>query len=140
VKTTELKTPDTDASVRPAHGVIVHTWGIATEILIVIDFDASTLRVKRVEDMRQPPIHDDQTTKIDSATVDVMKKAAFAAWHEDATGPTPQATDSREDLIVIDGDEGFYLSGYPITTSIPEEHTGRPAAAKAMEAIYALSP
>jgi hypothetical protein len=140
VKTAELKTPDTAEAVRPKHGAIVHTWGIATDILIVIDFDASTLRVKRDEDMLEKPIHDDRTTTLDSAKITAVKAAAFAAWHEDATGPTPQATDIREDLIVIDGDEGFYLSGYPISTSIPEEKTGRPAAAKAMEAIYALSP
>jgi len=139
VRTTELKTPDTDASVRPKHGAIVHTWGIATDILIVIDFDASTVRVKRDEDMRQPPIHDDQTQKLTTDQLTTARTAAFAAWHEDATGPTPQATDIREDLIVIDGDEAFYLSGYPITTSIPDELTGRPAAAKTMAVLYGLA-
>jgi hypothetical protein len=140
VRIADLNTPDTVTSARPQHGVIVHTWGIATDILIVVDFDSSTVRVKRDEDMLEKPIHDDQTTKLDSAKLTAVQTAAFAAWHEDASGPTPQATDIREDLIVIDGDEGFYLSGYPISASIPEIKTGRPAAAKAMDAIYALSP
>lgn len=139
VRTTQLKTPDTAASLRPMHGAIVHTWGIATDILIVIDFDASTVRVKRDESMMGgQPTHSDHTEKLASEKLAAAKTAAFAAWHEDATGPTPQATDIREDLIVIDGDEAFYLSGYPISASMPEEKTGRPAAAKAMDVIYRL--
>jgi hypothetical protein len=43
-------------------------------------------------------------------------------------------TDIREDLYVVDGDEGFLLTGYPINAS--GSPTGRPAASSAVHAIY----
>jgi hypothetical protein len=35
---------------------------------------------------------------------------------------------------VVDGDDGFYLSGYPIHAF--GGHTGRPTASNAVEAVY----
>jgi hypothetical protein len=130
-----LATPHTDAAVLPQHGVVVHVWGLGGDSLIVIDQDASTMRT--VRNLMGKP-RTDKKRKLDAKQLAGLMQVSFDAWHEDATGPTPSATDVREDLIVLDGDEVFYLSGYPISTFIDED-TGRPAAAKAMAAIYRAS-
>jgi len=80
----------------------------------------------------------DRTRKLDAAALDGVMAAALEAWHETATGPTPVATDVREDLIVLDGDEAFYLVGHPLST-LSGEKTGRPATARALAAIYRLA-
>jgi hypothetical protein len=59
---------------------------------------------------------------------------AEAAWTEDPTGPMAQATDVREAPYVGDGDDGFYLIGHPIDAM--GMRTGRPAASRAIEALY----
>jgi hypothetical protein len=128
-----LITPHTDQASIPKHGIVVHSWGLGGDSMVVIDQDASTMRV--VENiMGKDP--SDKTRKLDRKRVDELMKVAFAAWHEDPTGDMPSATDIREDLIVVDGDEAFYLSGHPITALLSEQETGRPAAARAMTAIY----
>ena len=134
VARTALVTPDTDPKLLPVHGVVVHTWGLAGDGMIVIDRDAGTLRsVKHL--MGEKPR--DRTRKLDASTLDRIMAGAIEAWHETATGPTPVATDVREDLIVLDGDEAFYVSGHPLST-FGADRTGRPAAARALAAIYRL--
>lgn len=128
-----LMTPHTDRALLPKHGIAVHTWGLAGDVLIVIDRDASSLRT--LSNLMTEGGKQDKTRKLDSVQLDKLMTAAFDAWHEDETGPMPSATDIREDLIVLDGDEAFYLSGHPITTGAGDK-TGRPAAGKAMIAIY----
>jgi hypothetical protein len=127
-----LITPNTDQASLPEHGVVVHSWGLSGDSMVVLDQDASTMRVVKNLMSEKPS---DKTRKLDKKRVDELMKVALAAWHEDPTGDMPSATDVREDLIVVDGDEAFHLSGYPIT-SLPGETTGRPAAARAMTAIY----
>jgi hypothetical protein len=128
-----LTTPHTDAAMLPVHGVVVHRWGLLGELLIVVDRDHSTIRGVENYVGEKPR---DRTRPLATATLDRVMAAAVDAWHETATGPTPVATDVREDLIVLDGDEAFYLSGHPISTYVDDERTGRPAAARAMKAIY----
>jgi len=127
-----LVTPHTDQSLLPVHGVVVHAWGLRGDSLIAIDSDANTLR--KVEHLLGEKPRD-RTRKLDKRAVEILMAAALEAWDETATGPTPSATDVREDLIVLDGDEAFYLSGKPIHT-LGSEATGRPAAARALAAIY----
>jgi hypothetical protein len=135
VARTALVTPDTDPKVLPVHGVVLHTWGLAGDGMIVIDRDAGTLRsVKHL--MGEKP--SDRTRKLDASALDGVMAAAVDAWHETATGPTPVATDVREDLIVLDGDEAFYVSGHPLST-LGADKTGRPAAARALAAIYKIA-
>jgi len=134
VARTALVTPDTDPKVLPVHGVVVHSWGLRGDGLTVIDRDAGTLRIAD-HFMGEKPR--DRTRKLDASTLDRIMAAAIEAWHETATGPTPVATDVREDLIVLDGDEAFYLVGHPIST-LGADKTGRPAAARALAAIYRL--
>jgi len=133
VPRTALATPDTDPKVLPLHGVVVHRWGLLGELLIVVDRDAGTIRVVEKYVGDKPG---DRKRPLATAALDGIITAAFDAWHETATGPTPVATDVREDLIVLDGDEAFYLSGHPISTYVADEQTGRPAAARAMAAVY----
>jgi len=132
----QLMTPGTDPGVLPARGVVVHTWGLAGDTLIVVDRDARTLHL--VENT----IHqkdNDYTRSLAPSPFGRVIATAFDAWHETGAGPMPSATDIREDLIVLDGEEAFYLSGHPISTLVGGEPTGRPAAARAMAAIYSAA-
>lgn len=134
VKRAELVTPHTDPSVLPKRGVVVRTWSMGTEITIVIDRETSTLKTVTTEMSQKPSGH---TRKLAPAKLDALVKAAEDAWHEDPTGPMAQATDIREDLIVLDDDEAFYLSGSPIHAS--GAPTGRPLASRAIELLYAAA-
>ena len=128
-----LVTPDTDPAVLPKHGVVVHTWGMAGDTLIVIDRDASTMHV--VENVMGKP-KKDKTKKLDAKALEKVMTAAVAAMHEAPTGPMPTATDIREDLIILDGDDAFYLTGRPISRLADDEATGRPSAATVMRIVY----
>ena len=44
------------------------------------------------------------------------------------------ATDVREDLFILDGDEAFYVSAHPISAEAGA--TGRPAASLLLSAVY----
>ncbi len=127
----DLATPHTDPAALPQHGVVVHSWGMGGDELIVVDSDDSTIRVADNLMNKKPS---DRTRKLDETKLEALMTFAFAAWHEDPTGPTPEATDIREDLIILDGDEAFYLMGHPISSL--GGGTGRPAAARVMEAMY----
>jgi hypothetical protein len=48
-----------------------------------------------------------------------------------------EATDVREDLYVLDGNDAFYLLGTPIHALA--RPTGRPAAARAVAALYRVA-
>jgi hypothetical protein len=111
----------------PLHGVVVHSWGLGGDSMEVIDRDASTIRV--VEDLvgKKPT---DKTTKLDAKQLADIMDLGMAAWDEEMQGVMHVAPDVREDLYVLDGDEAFYVSGHPITAD------GRPAAAKAVAAVY----
>ena len=133
IRRDDLTTPDVDKTKLPVHGVALASWYLGGASQSVIDFDAATLRHHEASMLADAkPI--DRTRKLTPAQVERFRSLAFAAWHEDPTGPTPQATDIRQDLIVLDGDEAFSLSGYPITLSLGEQN-GRPAAAAAVSAI-----
>jgi hypothetical protein len=122
-----------DVHALPKRGIAVKVGGLDGDSEIIIDADAATLR-ERDELMSRK--HSDTTRKLSAAQLDKLMKLADAAWREEPSGPMSDATDVREDLIVIDGDELFFLSGYPITVSEGAK-TGRPAASDAMRAIYA---
>jgi hypothetical protein len=124
----QLGTSDT----LPTHGIVVHTYGIGGESIITIDRDAKTLHSWSTSMDESKPR--DRTRTLTADALAKLVEVADAAWAEDPTGPMAQATDIREDLYVVDGDDGFYLSGYPIHAfGAP---TGRPAASRAIEAIY----
>ena len=129
----DLATPHTDPKVFPSHGVAVHIWGLGGDQLVVVDQTASTIRTISNLMGEKPS---DKTRKLDAKKRDELMTLALDAWHEDATGPTPEATDVREDLIVLDGDEAFYLSGHPIHSFAGDDATGRPAASRAVLALF----
>jgi len=111
----------------PLHGLVVHSWGLGGDAMEVIDSDAYTLRVVANVMGKHPS---DRTTKLDPTQVSDLMKLGVAAWDEEMQGVMHVAPDVREDLYVLDGDEAFYVSGHPITAD------GRPAAAKAVAAVY----
>jgi hypothetical protein len=122
-----------DVRALPRRGIAVKSAGLGGDSEIIIDADASTIR-ERDKLMGAKPT--DTTHKLSAAQLDKLMKLADAAWREEPSGPMSEATDVREDLIVIDGDELFFLRGFPITVSGGTK-TGRPAASEALLAIYA---
>jgi hypothetical protein len=111
----------------PLHGIVVRTWGLSGDSMEVIDRDASTIRI--VENLmgKKPS---DRTRTLDGKQLAELMDLGMAAWDEEMQGVMHVVPDVREDLYVLDGDEGFYLSGLPITAA------GRPAAAKVVAAVY----
>jgi hypothetical protein len=124
-----LQTYDTQTPL-PLHGLVVHRWDRTGDETIVIDSDVDTLRI--VTNTAGKPPNDVTYNRLPKQITDLMD-LAFAAWHEDAAA-MQAATDVREDLYVLDGDEAFYVSGHPI--SAEAGMTGRPAASLLMSAVY----
>jgi hypothetical protein len=122
-----LPTADTKTRL-PLHGVVVHSWGLGGDETIVVDADKKTLRV--ISNLMDKPPRDD-TYKREPNQINRIMRVAFAAWNEDDS-EMPTATDVREDLYVLDGDDAFYLSGYPIAAN------GRGGRLLAMEAVAAV--
>jgi hypothetical protein len=123
-----LPTADTPTRL-PLHGVVVHTWRLGGDETLVVDSDKTTMRV--ISNLMGKPPRDD-TYKREPIQIDHIMQAAFAAWNEDGI-KMPTATDVREDLYVLDGDEAFYLSGHPI---VGNGTIGRPFAMAAVVAVY----
>jgi len=133
VRTADLKKPDLGVAL-PNHGVVVKTWGLGGDSTLILDSDTNTIR-ELANLMGKAPT--DHRRMIAPPHVVQAMNAAERAWDEDPNGDMPTATDVREDLYVIDGDEAFYLSGYPIGAY---QGKGRPAAARALEVVFALAP
>jgi hypothetical protein len=123
-----LPTADTPTRL-PLHGVVVHSWGLGGDETVVVNSDKTTVRVL-ANLMGKPPR--DDTYKGDAKQIEQIMMLAVAAWNEDGS-EMPTATDVREDLYVLDGDEAFFLSGHPIAAN---GKTGRPAAVKAVDAVF----
>lgn len=127
------KKRDTDPRALPRHGMVLHEWGMEGDSLIVLDADAQQLLARG----NRPPKYPTQRTRtFDRARVDSMMRLGEAAWTEVQTGPMPDVTDVREDLFVLDGDVGFYLTNSQIAIDDPMQKTGRPAASRAARAMY----
>ena len=133
VRTADLTKPDLGVAL-PAHGVVVKTWGLGGDSTLILDSDANTIR-ELASLMGKAPT--DHRRMLTPSRVAQIMNVAERAWDEEPNGDMPQATDVREDLYVIDGDEAFYLSGYPIGAY---QGKGRPAAARALEVLFALAP
>ena len=127
-----LQTSDTQTPL-PLHGLVVHRWDVTGDETIVIDSDLDTVRVVSSTAGKKPS---DVTNKHDAKQVTDLMHLAFAAWHEDGAR-MQAATDVREDLYVLDGDEAFYLSAHPI--SAEAGMTGRPAASLLLTAVYRVA-
>jgi hypothetical protein len=132
--TVDLSKPDLGDITLPKHGVVIKTWGMGGDGTLILDRDAGTLR--ELTHWRGKPPGDHRRT-ITTTLLDRAMARAYAAWDEEPNGEMPVATDVREDLYVLDDDEAFYLSGFPIGANGTQ---GRPAAAQAMAEIYALAP
>jgi len=116
----------------PAHGVVLHTWGLAGDSILTLDADTSKLHSVSNLMGAKPR---ETTRKLSAAQVAKLVEVANAAWIEEPTGPGPFLTDIREDLIVVDGSEAFYVTGSPLGAD--EEQKGRPAAGRAVAALVA---
>jgi hypothetical protein len=129
----DLTVPDVDVAKLPAHGVVLAQWYLGGDSLTVVDFDTATLRYTE-HTMMSDEKPANFTRKLKPAQLDRLRSTGLAAWDEEPKGDMPHATDIRQDLVVLDGDEAFYLSGYPISTGLGEA-TGRPAASAAVVEI-----
>ena len=134
ILTVDLSKPDLGLAALPKHGIVVKTWGLGGDETLVLDSDAGTIR-QLSNLMGKPPA--DQRRIVQPSRVQRAMQAAYAAWDEEQNGEMPRATDVREDLYVLDGDEAFYLSGYPIGA---DGTKGRPLAEKALAVLFQLAP
>jgi len=134
VRTADLAKPDLGKIALPSHGVVLKTWGLGGEDTLILDSDAGTIR--ELEDVLGKPLADHRVV-VAPAKITRTMAAAYAAWDEDQNGAMPDATDVREDLYILDGDEAFYLTGHPIGAYGTQ---GRPAAGKALDLMFALAP
>jgi hypothetical protein len=134
VRTADLTKPDLGKIELPKRGVVLKSWGLEGESTLILDADAGTIR--QLASLMDKKPFDHRRTVTPSLVTRTMA-AANAAWDEDQNGAMPSATDIREDLYVLDGDEAFYVSGYPIGAYGTQ---GRPAAARAIELLVALEP
>src|SRR3569832_1846729 len=110
VRTADLAKPDLGKIALPSHGVVLKTWGLGGEDTLILDSDAGTIR--ELEDVLGKPLADHRVV-VAPAKITRTMAAAYAAWDEDQNGAMPDATDVREDLYILDGDEAFYLTGRP---------------------------
>jgi hypothetical protein len=134
VRVADLTKPELGVVELPKHGVVLKSWGLEGDSTLILDADAGTLR-ERANLMDKAPF--DRRRTITPALLARTMAAANAAWDEDQNGDMPSATDIREDLYVLDGDDAFYVSGYPIGAYGVK---GRPAAARAIELLVSLAP
>jgi hypothetical protein len=132
-----------DIRALPRRGIAVRVSGLGGDSEIIIDADTSTIRERRrchgltsSSCQSAQKKTSDTTRTLSAAQLEKLMKLADAAWREEPTGPMSEATDIREDLIVVDNDEFFFLSGFPISV-FGGAKTGRPAASDALRAIYA---
>ncbi|HEY6036676.1 MAG TPA: hypothetical protein VIV58_20505 [Kofleriaceae bacterium] len=133
VRTADLSKPDLGVDL-PSHGVVVKTWGLGGDSTLILDSEAGTIReLANLMDKRPT----DHRRTVTWPRISQAMAAAYAAWDEEPNGEMPIGTDVREDLYVLDGDEAFYLFGHPIGA---DGSKGRPAAARALELIFALAP
>ena len=134
ILTQDLSKPDLDLAKLPNHGVVLKTWGLGGDSTLVLDSDDGTIReISNL--MGKPPT--DRRRTLQRIMINKAMFAAAAAWDEEPNGEMPRATDVREDLYVLDGDEAFYLSGYPIGANGTK---GRPLAEKALAVLFQLAP
>ncbi len=110
---------DLDLSLRrgealPRHGVTLQVFGMAGDYILTIDFDARTARSVETNTMLGdvPPTVKQFT--LTPAQVAAFREASQSAKAVSPIPEPPHATDVREDLTVLDGDEVFYLMGHPI--------------------------
>ncbi len=114
--------------------MFLHAWGLGGELSVMLDVDTTTLRIDR--DM----MGEKKTTrqrKVSPEESGRLMALGEVAWRETPSGEIERATDIREDLYVLDGDDAFYLSGYPLTSL---GHPDRPAASAVVAALYRMKP
>ena len=134
LRTVDLAKPDLGNVELPKHGAVLKSWGLEGDSTIILDSDAGTIH-EIANLMDKKPY--DRKLAITPVVVTRAMTALNAAWDEDQNGDMPSATDIREDLYILDGDDAFYVSGYPIGAY---GVTGRPAAARAIELLVRLTP
>jgi hypothetical protein len=120
----------------PQHGIYVAGGGlVSTPWRIVVDIDADTIFVGSSETANAPsygPLDKEATKPLSPRNETHLMQMAYAAWAEPppAEPPNPIA-DYDEILVVLEGNDAFYLQGYgPIR---------QPVAAKAIVELRAAA-
>ncbi len=134
--TPRAELPTTLAPLLPEHGVYAAGGGVVSPAWrVVVDTDANTIFAGTADQPATPsfgPLAKARTEALSARNKGLLMDLANDAWSEPppASPPDPVA-DYDEVLIVLDGDETFYLEGYgPIR---------RPLAAKAIVELRAAA-
>ncbi len=113
----------------PIHGVIDHWYSMNGDGRIVVDFDASTVRVT-VDTMEQKS---DRTQPLGAPYVRDLEELADATWREPSSGD-PRRMDAFESLTILDGDDAFTVSASTIAGD-----DKRPAASRLARVLSSYS-
>lgn len=114
--------------------MVLQVWGLTGDSRLTLDVDATTLR------LATDIMGEGKKTRQRKASPEEMAglmALGEAAWRETPSGEPEGATDIREDLYVLDGDDVFYLSGRPLRSL---GHPDRPAAAAVVATLGAVKP
>lgn len=93
----------------PAHGIVLHIYGIGGDDLVAVDTDASTVRsAQHGFDVPKPT---ERTRPLSAGDRGLLLSLADAAWREEPNGHAPDVTDIGSHLAIADGDDVFVASG-----------------------------
>lgn len=134
--TPRAELPTAIAPLLPKNGIYVAGGGaVSTPWRIVVDLDAKTIYAGSSSTTSAPsfgPMEREATKELSARNGSHLMGLAHAAWNEaPPKAPLDATVDYDEILIVLEGDDTFFLQGYgPIK---------RPAAAKAIVEIRAAA-
>ncbi len=101
----------------PVHGIYVAGGGlVSTAWRIVVDTDKHTIYAGSSAQANAPsfgPMQREATKDLSQRNRQLLMELAEAAWREPAsTEPVDPTADYDEILVVLDGDDAFYLQGF----------------------------
>lgn len=129
------KLPEVVQPLLPQHGIYAAGGGLVSSAWrVVVDRDAKTIYAGTAQGANAASFGkmDKESTKPLSPRNDThLVELAEAAWREPRGKPTDATADYDEILIIVDGNDAFFLQGYgPIR---------QPAAAKMIEELRAAA-
>jgi hypothetical protein len=133
--TPRSKLPAAIQPLLPQHGIYAAGGGLVSSAWrVVVDYDAKTIFGGTSAASNAPsfgPMDKENRRGLSAANETLLRQVAEDAWREPAERPVDPPADYDAILVVLDGDDTFYLQGYgPIR---------RPAAAKAIVELRAAA-
>jgi hypothetical protein len=94
----------------PERGVVFCSWSLGGTVVYTLDFTAGILRQRMTEEHLGEPTHaEERLRRMTRVELAFAWELVERAWRE-PTGRVTEVMDSREDLYLLDGDQGFWVS------------------------------